>query len=195
MALGLAVVLNRVDYGSVVGHEELPARRVAPSTTFTAVARNTQVLAMIGLLLLASVPFRIAREMKEVDLMRVSYGFHRWERDPAGRRFRWTGRRARLHVPAHAELIELPLRGMTAVTGKGIEVELSVDGRIVQRVWLADDSWRQVAIQMHTGTSTDVRRIDLRPSATFVPRESLPGSTDSRELGVQVGEVEVVSNW
>ena len=71
-------------------------------------------------------------------------------------------------------------------------MDVHVDGHFAKRVRLVDDSWQHVPITMPAELSASVRRIELRPSKVFIPRDRFPGSTDSRELGVQVGEVAVV---
>ena len=140
--------------------------------------------------LFASIPGRVSREIQEVDLTRVTYGFHGWEQDRAGTRFRWTVRRARLHVSEQAQFIELPLRGRVENPGRSVDVDILLDGRPTRRVLLRDNSWQVVRVNIPP-RDLPFRHVELRVSQTFVPGNSIPGSRDTRELGVQVGEVTV----
>ena len=198
IALGLAVGAASTRVGSL--SLETPsgrAREVEQSRQHTVRAtastyRRWVVASMIVLLCL-SIPSRVAREIREVDLTRVAYGFHSWEEDQAGARFRWTRRRARFHVTGEAGLIEIPLRGRIADPGHPLDVDVFVDGQPVLRVQLTDNLWQRARVELPPDDELPFRRVELQVDWTFVPRDSIPGSTDSRELGVQVGEVTVAA--
>ena len=198
MALGLAVGAASTQLGSSsladppdlarkVDHSRQQTVRATPS------AHRRWVVASMVVFLFLSIPSRVAREMREVDLTRVAYGFHEWEENEAGVRFRWTTRRARFHVTGEARWVDMPLRGRVEDPGHPLDVDIFVDGQPVLRVQLIDDSWQRARVPIPPEEEPQFRRIELRVGSTFVPRDSLPGSTDSRELGVQVGEVTVAA--
>ena len=198
IALGLAAgaASTRVGFSSQENPSGL-AREVEHLRQHTvramASAHRRWVVTSIIVFLCLSIPSRVAREMREVDLTRVAYGFHDWEEDEAGARFRWSRRRARLHVTGEAGLIEIPLRGRIEDPRRPLDVDVFVDGQPVLRVQLIDNSWERARVELPLHEELKIRRIEFLVSWTFVPRDSIPGSTDSRHLGVQVGEVAVVA--
>ena len=171
IALGLAVCAS-------------PAR-----TTRDPTPRQRVVVAAIVAFLVFSIPTRVTREKREIDATRIAHGFHAWEEDPGGTPFRWTRRRARIHVTGDTRLVEIPLRGRIEDAEHPLAVDILVDGSPVIEMQLFDTSWHHVRVDMPPVEDLRFRRIEVLVGRTFVPEDSIPGSTDSRELGVQVGEV------
>jgi hypothetical protein len=144
-------------------------------------------LAAAGILA-CSLPMRIRAAVDQIDLSRVSYGFHPWEETAAGEPFRWTGPRARFYVSSEVRAIDLPFPPNLLAAPDGARVDVSVDGRLRERVELAYGRGATVRIEAPRGTRR-FWRVDLTVSPTWRPRDVLPRSTDARELGVPVGEV------
>jgi len=183
VALGLAVAAANVHPGSVPRADSSTHAREA-----WAPGRQWMVASM-AVVLLFSIPARVAQEAREVDMTRIAYGFHAWEEDPTGTRFRWTGRRARLHVAGEALFVDIPLRAPIENLEHPLDVDVFLDGLPSVRVRLVDNSWQQAHVEIPPDEEKLFRQIEVLVGRTFIPRDSVPDSTDSRELGVQVGEV------
>jgi hypothetical protein len=152
--------------------------RPAVAATFTVV------------LLIISMPFRLDSKLEAFDWSRIAYGLYGWEVGPSGERFRWTRSRVRFFVPDDASSLGVPLRRIS-VTETPVTVDLFVAGRPVHQVRLSDNAWATVDIDLSGPTARGHRLVDLRVDRTWIPAEEIPGSTDSRQLGVQVGELVV----
>ncbi len=198
------LMLREVSYvfwialGLAVGHSaRLGTLRDAPEQAASSPARTRSVsrlrwtiALLLGGLLIFSVPFRARQELATVDLTRVSYGLFEWGVEPDGTRCRWSGPRATLFVDGRARLVEIPLGG-TAPSGGLQQVEIRVDGRLANRIEVGPE-WRRLRTLLPDGPSTMPHRIDLTVSPSWVPAEVIPGNQDRRELGVRVGELNVI---
>ncbi len=150
-------------------------------------------LAVLVVLVVASVPFRARQAIEAVDFSRVTYGFHLWETEGLDTRYRWTGARATFFVPSTVRAVALPLRAPFDPTRLGedaFEVRVFVNRQRVGLARLADDRWQQLRVPAPADAEHDrVWRVDLEVSPTWRPARLLPGSTDPRVLGVKVGEI------
>ena len=147
------------------------------------------LVAMSLLLIFGSVPLRAARERATVDRSRVTYGFHNWELEGDERRVRWTGRRATFFVRANVERVTIPIRALLVQPDWSFNVEVRVDGRLAERVTITDDAWREIRLELLRRQESHYPRFDLDITPTWSPIDEIPGSMDSRELGVKVGEI------
>jgi O-antigen ligase len=145
---------------------------------------------LFGGLLIISVPFRAEQELASVDRTRVSHGLFDGGTDPDGTSFRWSGPQVTILVNADASSIAIPLRSALP-SGELQEVEIRVDGRLVNRVTVGPH-WRQLRTVLRAHSSSGPRRIDLLIFPSWIPAEVIPGSDDRRVLGVKVGEIQVV---
>ena len=145
---------------------------------------------VLGGLLVISVPFRAEQELARVDRTRVIHGLFDGGTDPDGTPFRWSGPQVTILVNEEASSVAIPLRSALP-SGELQEVEVRVDGRLVNRVTVGPN-WRQLRTALRAHSSSGPRRIDLFMSPSWVPAEVIPGSHDRRVLGVKVGEIQVV---
>jgi O-antigen ligase len=150
------------------------------------------IAALVGGLLVLSVPFRASKELAGVDPRGVSYGFFDWGVDEDGTPFRWTGPRATLFVDGRARFVEIPVGGATAA-GRLQYVEIRIDGQLVNRIAVGPERQR-VRVLLPASTGAVRRRIDLTVSPSWVPAEMFPGSLDKRVHGVKVGPITVTMN-
>ena len=140
-------------------------------------------------LLAASLPWRVADKGDAIDWTRVSYGFYDWEQGPSGERFRWMGGRARLFLPAAATQFTVPFRAHAVTPENPVVVDLLVNGRLANQMRMEEDvGWRSVEMVLPDNPTRREWRIDVAVSRTWTPSVETPGNTDSRALGVQVGE-------
>ena len=191
IVLGLAVVL-----GDQSQQEERHARTDQSRSGWLRFAvpiwprlSRQVIVSIFALAILASVVPRMKREIGEIDLGRVAYGFQDWERDGTGTRFRWIGPRVRFHVSPETRSIEIPLRAMLVGSHRRFDVDILLNGRPADRIALEDDSWHTVRLVVPAAVGGRYRRVELRIRPTWRPAEMIAGSSDHRELGVQIGEV------
>jgi O-antigen ligase len=168
----------------------LPIDSHAVSSGVATPDRRTVSLAVgVGaLLVIASIPFRVATGFATLDFAKVDYGFHHWEVEPTGQRYRWTGRRAGVFAPDEAQSFDLRLQPYPVQAVGPVQVEVSVDGRSVETIQLTGNAWtsRRIVLPAAGGRP---RLVAVSVDPTFHPVDLIPGSRDTRELGVKVGEI------
>ena len=103
---------------------------------------------MVLLIVVASLPWRARQERAPIDLSRISYGFYDWELEGAERRVRWTGRRATFFVRPNVRQVGIPVRALLVDPDWVFAVEVRLDGRLAQRIELADDAWHDVRLSI-----------------------------------------------
>jgi hypothetical protein len=141
-----------------------------------------------AILLAVSLPLRLLDKSRTIDWKRTSYGFYDWEVGPSGEHFRWTGARARLFVEPGVTRVALPVRAY-ADAGHPFRIDLFVGGRLADQVRLTDPAWRTIDFMTPGRHPRDFTEVDLRLDRTWAPSDGHPGSPDSRQLGIQVGEL------
>lgn len=108
-------------------------------------------------------------------------GLRPWTTGADGTRFRWTTGRASFFVPSGWDSIAVPVRAQAfSADALPVVVELSVDGRRLDRVSLRDEAWSSRVLPVRAlPSSRRYRRVDVRVNRVW---------SDS-SLGVQLGEV------
>ena len=100
-------------------------------------------------------------------LIHLSSGLAAWRTDATGIRYRPMGGRASFFVPAGAAAVTFPVRArFESPEDWPITATFSVDDRPVERLVLADGSWRTVTIDLRRATRRRVRRIDIHADRT-----------------------------
>ena len=102
----------------------------------------------------------------------VSSGFRRWEGDPPGTRFRWTGAHASFFVPSTAATLTLPMRAVfPGPDGGPTKVDIRVDDRWLATIELPDPAaWVDATLPLGRGrTRRRFRRVDLRVNRVLPP--------------------------
>ena len=184
IALGLAVGRSTVaDAG------ETPVR---PADAATGRWRPWQVAVTMAIagLIVASIPFRAERELRNVNLAGVSYGLYEWKTTEDGRATRRSGPRFTLFVDARALAVEVSVRS-TMPAGRAQQVEVRLDGRLANRVAVGRD-WTALRVALPPHPSSGTRRLDFRVDPSWVPAEEIPGHRETRVLGVELGDVSIV---
>jgi O-antigen ligase len=176
--------------GSVVLNAEMStARAVRPGP------RTLPLAAAVGsaVCLLLSGPVSAARRTVEPPPSQSVDGFHGWETDVDGRRFRWTADYASVFVPADVTYLYIPVRlpiDRPAVAPIGVEV--AVGGVFQGRTWVGT-SWLMLPVQLPDALPLmRHKRIDLKMDRTWQPAVHVAGSADMRRVGIQVGELQLV---
>jgi len=113
----------------------------------------------------------------------VTSGFHHWEQDATGVRFRWMGGRASFFVPAGAARLEIPFQALfPAGPSDPFVIDVRIDDRRVTQVILREEGWIIAMVPIRvTPTSRRFRRVDLYANRTW----------SEASLSVQVGDLKV----
>jgi O-antigen ligase len=148
----------------------------------TSVRRRYSAIAGV-VVVLASVPFRVASEARATDLSNVTYGLRQPERSRAGVTFRRMNGEATFFVRAGVRLVELPLAIADSSPGEATEVEIALDGRPANRVRVEAGNWTRARVLIpHTSAERPFRRLDLHVvcPGSAGSQQACPGLHDER---------------
>ena len=108
-----------------------------------------------------------------------------------GGELRWTNGAAQLIVPLNQERLPQFLQVEIALTGpKGAKLQVLVNDCELFQEWIPTGKWSHVFSLR--GCQLGDRAVIKLLSDTFVPKESIPGSQDTRTLGVRAGQLQLV---
>ncbi len=128
-------------------------------------------------------------------LPQVTFGVHATETSSAGRPYRWmAGPRADILVNRSARAITIPLRHEIGAFREPADVVIDADGRTLDRIRLADGAWQYSRLALspdRVSPLSRMHRITVAIDHAWVPAAVIPGSTDSRTLGLQIGSAEL----
>jgi len=143
----------------------------------------------MGAILIASTAVSATRPLLAPPTDAAVDGFYAWETAEDGTRFRWASQYASLFVPADVRAVRIPMRMPAAARAVGpIGVEVRSRGLSRGRV-LIGDAWTEIYVPLgDVLVLKGYRRVDLRVDRAWQPALYIPGSADSRSVGVQVGE-------
>jgi hypothetical protein len=145
-----------------------------------ALGKRTAGAVAAGALLVAA----LAHLRDPAWLAGVESGFHRWETDAQGTRFRWTTGHASFFVPASSAAIEIPVSAaFDAPQDPYVVATITIDDLAAERVELTDGRWRVVRVPLPRPGSRRLRRVDLRVD------RMRPG-----DRGIRIGEVRVLGS-
>jgi hypothetical protein len=129
--------------------------------------------------LTASMPLRVSHKAADLDMTRIRYGITEKGMMTS---------RGRLFVPAGQGHIDLPMRSRIATRQSPVEVDVLVDGHVVDTVSMVDDQWLTRRIQWSSGQGR-YQEIDLR-----LRRPDLPdGNGTSARRSVEIGDWSIIS--
>jgi hypothetical protein len=128
-------------------------------------------------------------------LDRVTFGTHGPERAGDGVTFEWMGgTEVHMLVASSAQVMVVPLRHAFEVFRQPAQVRIASDGRIVDEMLLDTSSWRLSLTALRQGGAPRLKRMHhvvITVDRAWRPSEVIPGSTDSRLLGLQIGSVQI----
>ena len=128
-------------------------------------------------------------------LSQVTFGVHATETSSEGTPYRWmAGPRADILVNGSARAVTIPLRHEIGAFREPADVAIAADGRTLDRIKLADGAWRYSRLALSPGRVSllsRMHRITVTIDHAWVPAAVIPGSTDSRTLGLKIGEVDL----
>lgn len=115
----------------------------------------------------------------------VSYGFHPEELDGGGHAFRWTRGAATVFVHRRFAEFRCELRALAGGPEDDRRLRVLVDGREAEALVLEDGRWTEIAVRIPSSRLRSFARVDI-DAGSWRPSETIAGSNDGRELGVQV---------
>jgi hypothetical protein len=124
----------------------------------------------------------------------VAYGLHSDETSPDGVHYRWmAGPRAEFFVAREVRSLTLPLRHEAGAFGEPAAASITAGGRQLDALTFEDGRWRYSTLSLAGAPSGrgPMRRVILDIPHAWIPAERIPGSTDTRVLGLQVGVPEL----
>lgn len=141
------------------------------------------------LVVAASLPGRVQRQAADIDMSRVSYGFHDAGTAPDQGPFRWAGPELTFHMRPSIGAVEVPLAALLPTTPNGVRVRIWVDGQPAGTEWLEPQQWRTIRLSPPAPTSTywrvemQVTPIGVRSRTTDADRRIAVG--EIRELPLE----------
>ena len=158
-------------------------------------ADGTRRLAMaVGTIAFAVLPaWTLEKPLAPVHLEEVDGMYYGDEGMAEGVPFHWTRQFSSLYAPATARSIELPLRSpLAGITKEPTLVEITSGGKTLANT-LVSDRWTSVTLNLPSPEPPlTVSRINLKVNHTATVAEIVPGSTDQRIVGVQVGDIRIL---
>jgi len=102
--------------------------------------------------------------------------------------FRWIGKDASRIVAKKGDTLIIPMKAVYPIDYKIPNlIRIYADNTLIKIVRLADDQWRDVKVDL-SGFGRERITLTITMNHSFVPRE-LGLSSDTRELGIKVGEL------
>jgi O-antigen ligase len=153
-----------------------------------------RIATFLGTIAFAVLPaWTLEKPMVPVHLEEVDGMYYGDEGTAEGRPFHWTRQIASFFVPATARTVDVPLRSpIAALTKEPTLVEITSGGKTLSNA-LVDDKWSTVRLTLPSPEPPLLfSRINLRVNHTAKVADLLPGSSDQRVVGVQLGDYEIV---
>jgi len=150
--------------------------REAPAAGASRAWPSRLAAAAIVLVVVAGVPLKARHDVSEIDMSRVSYGFHGYARSADDRVFQWAGPHAVFFLRASVQEVDVPIAALQPAM-PAAQVALRVNGRSAARVAIADRAWHVVTLPRPSDvTAADPYwRVDLEVTPTAPgPREAEP---------------------
>jgi hypothetical protein len=123
----------------------------------------------------------------------VAFGLGAPEETSGGTSYRWMSEPTiEIHVSPDVRRVDIPLRHAIDAFGEPVRFDITVDGRRADERVLETDDWYQSRVAMPSTLPPWTRRmhrVHIRIPHIWRPSEVIPGSTDRRALGLQVGRI------
>ena len=121
----------------------------------------------------------------------VTYNTHGRDVTPDGVPYMWMDRRrSEIHVIGSTRTITIPLRHAIEAFREPAHVRIEADGRLVDELDMKSSEWRHSTIALRPSdvpTIGRLHRIRITIDKVWRPSEVIPGSSDGRLLGLQIG--------
>lgn len=121
----------------------------------------------------------------------VIFGVHLRETGPDGVPYAWmAGPRAEIHAAATARGITIPLRHAIEALREPTRVRIVEGGRVLDDLTMSTPEWRFSSLALRPSAVprfSRMHRLRVVIDHAWRPSEIIPGSTDGRVLGLQIG--------
>jgi hypothetical protein len=121
----------------------------------------------------------------------VTFNTHGPDTTPDGVPYMWmAGRGSEIYLPGSARTVTIPLRHAIEAFREPVHVRIEADGRLVDELDMKTSEWRHSTIALRRADVSPLRRqhrIRITIERVWRPSEVIPGSSDGRLLGLQVG--------
>ena len=154
---------------------------------FRSLSSQDRLVTVIIILLLLSLPARVNYEVAQINLERVTYGFHDWESEGDGTLFRWTTGRVAVFLSPDVRTVDISLRALPRPGAKQVDLSINVPECSSIAIRLSDGAWHRYRLQLPESNLGSSRRLEMIVDRTWFPSQTIPGNSDDRELGVKVG--------
>jgi hypothetical protein len=125
----------------------------------------------------------------------VTYGTHGRDVTPDGVPYMWmNGTGVEMYVAGTARRVTIPLRHAIEAFGQPAQARIAIDGRLADELTLTTSEWRRSSTALRSQdvpAFSRMHRLRITIDRAWRPTEIIPGSTDGRLLGLQIGTAEV----
>jgi hypothetical protein len=129
------------------------------------------------------------------EIAQVTFGVHGRETSPGGLPYRWmSGPRAEIHVRASTRSVTIPLRHPIEAFREPTRARVDANGRRADDLLLDTPEWRMSTLPLRpvdVPRWSGLHRIRIAIDHAWRPSDVIPGSTDERVLGLQIGELTI----
>ena len=149
---------------------------------------------VVGTIAFAVLPARtLERPLVPVHLEEVDGIYYGDEGTAEGVPFHWTREYSSIYAQATWRTVELPMRSpLAGITKEPTLVEISTGGVMLVRA-LVDDKWSSVTLNLPSPEPPLLfSRINLKVNHMARVSQLVPGSSDQREVGIQVGDLRIL---
>jgi hypothetical protein len=127
-----------------------------------------------------------------LDEIRVAtFNTHGRDVTPDGVPYMWMDRTwSEMQIAADARTVIIPLRHAIEVFRQPVHVRIEADGRLVDELDLTTSEWRHSTFALQPERAPRIarlHRVRLSIDRVWRPSEIIPGSSDGRPLGLQIG--------
>lgn len=125
----------------------------------------------------------------------VAFGVHGSERNGDGVRLRWmSSTTTDFLIRSEARSVTIPIRHEIGAFREPARATVLADGRVLDVINLDDGRWRHATVALRQGATvrfSGMHHVQIKIDHVWIPAIVIPGSTDRRVLGLQVGDIEV----
>jgi len=125
------------------------------------------------------------------EIRLATFNTHGRDVTPDGVPYMWMDRTwCEIQIAADAREVSIPLRHAIEVFRQPVHVRVEADGRLVDELDMTTSEWRRSAFALLRGRAPRIarlHRVRITIDRVWRPSEIVPGSTDGRPLGLQVG--------
>lgn len=153
---------------------------------------SASIVAMIAAAVVIAAQLTAADPLLRPPDSRDITGIYEWETAADGTRFRWTGEYGSVFVPSDVTRVYIPVRvPAVAPAISPMQVEARTAGRPGTRM-MVGDGWAIFNLPLpDAAPGARFKRINLHADHAWQPALFTAGSSDMREVGVQIGETKL----